>query len=298
MNPKLRVAMLAVMLVAVVGFMVVVARRSPPVAAPLPPGPRVVAKPVAVRPPDPAVAAIATVQDGGRSYEDRLKAVQGLSRTLTAEQCAALRQLVRDPGVHPSIRNDALNALERQEANPPAGLATDLVAAWNNPKEDATWRDFALQHLAAVYGRATPAERQQAEATLVAAAKDQASPSAGTALLSLERLGKQNPALQQTAQGIAKDAQTAGGTDEARRVTAMCVRIDAGDREVLPQARQAAQNTSVEVRVRMTCVGAIGQMGDATDIPLLEALAKDKESRIRTVAANQLANLKRRLGQP
>ena len=226
-----------------------------------------------------------------------MKAVQGLPPTLTAEQCLAVRELVRDHTATPALRNDALNTLETQTANPQAGLVTELLTAWNDTKDDATWRDFALQHLAVVHERAAPEERQQAETLLLTVAQDEASPSAGTALLSLERLGRRDAALGETTRKLAKETLAAGGSNTARRLTALCVCINAGDREILPLARQTVQETGAAARFRMACVGALGELGDASDVATLEALTKDKDSRVRTAATTQLASLKRRLGQ-
>ena len=74
----------------------------------------------------------------------------------------------------------------------------------------------------------------------------------------------------------------------------MNVAIQRKDTAVLPQARRLAKATDTEVRLRMSSIGALGELGTAEDVSLLETLTRDIDGRIKRVAVYQLKSLRKR----
>jgi hypothetical protein len=88
--------------------------------------------------------------DADADDEARMEAARSLGMRLAPDDVARLRELVTTRGTDPGIRNDALEALARQEEAPP-GLADDLLAMWRNEAESPRWRRYCIQHMATVY---------------------------------------------------------------------------------------------------------------------------------------------------
>lgn len=163
---------------------------------------------------------------------------------------------------------------------------------WNDDEEHDTWRDYCLQHMDAAYDYAT--NRTEIESILTETARAGGRMS-GTALLSLERLGKRHPAFAASAAEVARETVKAEKFDEEAAVTAMQVARAAGDVSVLDEARRLAADAEAKVRLRMSSIGTLGELGGETDLPLLERLLSDSEKRVSRVAKHNLARLKEKL---
>ena len=242
---------------------------------------------------DDVAVALSLVLDEKGGYENRVDAIRRLGRKLGAGQVASLQGLLRNRNTPPTIRNDVLVALAGQELNRPTDLGTDLIAMWKDTSEDAVWRDYCLQHMAGVYD--TSDNRAEIEATLLEVARGGGRVS-GTAMLSLERLGKRHPQLAEQAKAIARNAVLAEERDDEAAVTAIQIARAAGDSDILAEVRSIAADTGAMVRLRMSAVGTLGELGEEEDVALLTKLCQDEEGRVRRTAKHNLARLRQKLG--
>ena len=279
-----RASYLFAALVLAVVAAIVIYRELKPKGPPLP-GPA--KPPVAVN--NPGEEALKIVLDPKASYEDRVHAIKRLPKVLNAKQVELLRGLMKTKGVHPTIRNDVLAALETQPAKP-TGLGKDLVEMFRDKFEDAVWRDYCLQHMAAVYEFA-PDDALKDTLLEVAATKSDKSNLPGTALLSLQRMSKSHPEIAASLEALARKDVAAHADDPERAVTALQVARASGDKSVLDEARKIAADEKALVRLRMSAIGTLGELGGASDAALLTALAADKDSRIKNAAKAGLENL-------
>ncbi len=279
----------------------------------------------------PDDVALANALDAEQTHEDRSKALHALGRHLSHGQVDQLRGLLKTTSLDPALRNDVAATLDRQHSPPPM-LGEDLLAIWNRPDEDLMFRDYCLQWFSSCHAYSSC--RQEIEAVLIATAKgsatdntdasdrspadrfgrsafergrsrlDRASPTSvgnintnypGTALISLQRLGRKHPHLARAAKAIAREAAGEGAVDPERTLNALQIAREAGDPAVLPAARRHAVDEAAPARLRMSAIGAIGTLGDKTDVPRLETLTQHRDQRLRQAAAAQLAELRRRL---
>ena len=244
--------------------------------------------PAAVQVADPTTEALARILDPKLSAEKRLSSLGDVKRELTEEEVVQVRDLVRQRKLNLSFRNDILVMLERQKRKP-EWLGPELVRMWNDDEEHDTWRDYTLQHMEAAHDYAS--NRAEIEETLLRIAAKGGRMS-GTALLSLERLGKRHSFLGNEAKTIARAAILAEDRDDEAAVTAMQIARAAGDESVLGKAREFAADKSALVRLRMSSIGYLGGMGEAVDLALLEKLSADPEKRVKRVAKYNLQKLR------
>jgi hypothetical protein len=247
----------------------------------------------AVKVPDATAKTLVRIHDSKLSAQERDRSLGDVKRELTTEEVEQVRVLVKDRKLNLAFRNDVLVLLERQKRKP-EWLGPELVRMWNDNEEHETWRDYSLQHMEPAYEYAT--NRAEIESVLTKAARGGGRVS-GTALLSLERLGKRHPALAEKAKAIARDIVKAEKRDDEAAVTAMQVSRAAGDKSVLDTARSLAADKSALVRLRMSSIGTLGELGAKADLTLLEGLVSDKEKRVSRVAKYNLARLKKKFKQ-
>jgi len=240
--------------------------------------------------PEPGDDVIKLILDQKASYEERVRAIKRLPPILSGKQVSTLRELVKTKGVHATIRNDVLTAIDAQPTKP-VGIAKDLIDMFHDTKEDVTWRDYCLQHIERVYEFSS--EKEQIKATLVEAANitDKKTHFSGTALLALERLAKTHPELAPALTELARKQVESRTEDPERAVVALQVSRGAGDKTVLSEARKIAADEKALVRLRMSAIGTLGELGEPSDLELLKQLAQDKDSRVKNAAQASLTNL-------
>jgi len=247
--------------------------------------------PAAVRVLDATAKTLARILDPKLSAQERDRSLDDVKRELTPKEIEQVRELARDRKLNLALRNDVLLLLEHQE-DKPKWLGAELVRMFNDDEEHETWHDYVIQHMEITYDYAT--NRDEIEATLKEVARGGGRIS-GTALLSLERLGQRYPALGEEARKIARKTVLAEKRDDEAAVTAMQVAREAGDGSVLDTARRLAADTGSLVRLRMSSIGTLGELGAEADLSLLERLVSDKEKRVSRVAKYNLARLKKKL---
>jgi HEAT repeat protein len=227
--------------------------------------------------------------DASLSYEERLDAIHALDEPLSSAELLNLRNLVRNPEEHSTLRNDALLVLETHKLE---GLESDLVSMWKDESENPVWRDYCLQHLARVHSFSRRPEWIQH--TLFEVAEREIGTASGTALIALQSIAENNPAVAEKLREVAREKSKDSVDNPEAAVTAMQVSLKAGDASSLPEARKLAANTSARARLRMSAIGLIGALGETKDIVLLKSLISDKDDRVRRAADANLKRLKER----
>jgi hypothetical protein len=249
------------------------------------------AAPEQIAPEHPDARQLAKVLNTDLSSEHRVLALKNVSDSLTLEQQKQLLEIVKLKTAHPTLRNDVLSALERQREKLPE-LAEVLIAMWNDETEKPRWRDYVLQHLPAVYDFAPEPEKVKDVLEQVARSGGERG---GTALISLQRMARKHDELRNVVSDIATDQMSDVEADATTTIVALEMKRQSNDESGLPKARRIATDETAAARLRMAAIGTIGELGNATDIPALEKLTQDSDSRVRRVAEYQLKQLKERV---
>lgn len=225
---------------------------------------------------------------------ERLSAIARLQRQsrLDGETLAFLRVLLQDRRLDPTTRNLVANVFMIQEERD--GELWQLFATMaQDGQEGAVWREYAIQHLASCAD--FTADPAPIIAALLACADERGDSRQGTALLHLQRLlqdGRPVPAdeLRERVLVCLQDP----GTEAKSRITAACLAGDLGLAEALPTLR-AATGATTPISLRRAVLAALGGVGEASDLALLEAAAVEKEPAIAGVAQHAILRLRERL---
>jgi len=233
-----------------------------------------------------------------RDYLPRLRAVHALGTDLSADEVNALYALLdRKDGEDAlsaeelnGLKNDVVNALKKQ-TRPPADLANNLAAMYAEANHDEVWRDYCIQHLGDWYPSiASSNDQAMARQVLWSAADAKGGTIPGTAMLALCGLaGRPNFAQELiAAKALAMVKDEATGNPGRMTALQVCARL--GNRQALPVAR-ALVGSSASVMLRVSAIGCIGILGDASDKPLLEKQAASSDRRLRVAAESALKKL-------
>jgi len=251
-------------------------------------------------------------------YRPRIRAVHALGRQLSEQEVAALLWFLhRKKGDDPlpleylnPIKNDIVNALLRQE-RPPRELGAHLIAMFRDGEQDAVWRDYCVQFLGVWYPRVgSPSERAEIrkvfDEALGVSGSDRPGPkgepdhrprsvraTVGTALIALSNLVDE-PDIDRDEVGR-KACAVACDSDagNAARISAFGVCARLGCRDCLGEARKLAAGPG-SATLRMSCIAAIGALGNRSDLPLLERCRQSRDIRLRTAAKSGIEQVGRR----
>lgn len=249
--------------------------------------------------------AIQTVVDVSANYRDRLIAVKSLSRHLSDEDVAALREfLLKTESLDLEqrghvLKNDVMNVLCDQDP-PLPGLDDVLAKVYRDRKQDDVIRDYAVQHLATYYEqmmgqRNASRTLQTTQKILWEAINEPAGSIAGTALLALNRLS-QEYSKDFDQQKIASAALKMAGNPiagEASQITAyqICARLRV--REALPIVLRAATDGE-SVSLQLSAIAALGQLGGKDQVPYLNGILTGAEVRLKPAAEYALTQITKR----
>lgn len=235
----------------------------------------------------------------GASYGAQMDAAAALPPELGDEEVAWLYAFLRWHGdgrqaplrLH-AVKNDISMAIQR--CTPPrADYAALLVELAADATQDATWRDYCLQHMGVWYASADRAGQESMRTALFAATRGagRAGSFAGTALIALRRnIG---------APGISREGVCAAaletvldpGVDPRSLITALQVGATLKEARLLPTARKLAADGQ-DANVRASAIAALGFLGNLrADGPLLEKLAATTNPRLSVPAQGALSRL-------
>ena len=319
----------ALLIVAVVA--VIVASRNRQQPAP-PPDVPVAASPAEVRvkalerKPEPmdhevvdASSAVAIVcgADSATSdrYEARNDALRSIARrrNLPEKDVAALIAYLRtaDNAMRvervAALKNDVMNLLRNQEP-PVEGLAETLIVMFegrgisthnsstpNSPTHPhpPAVLDYCIQHLGAMLDELDEKGRLRVRAVLVKAAKRTKQPYAGTALYSLAEdrhaTSAQEAELKRLTLALCKP-----GVNNIARIAAIQLAGERGYAEALPVLRETLLGARRDAVLDTVCIGSVGLLGNADDIPILSRFSSDSRRAAAVDAAIQ--RIKERAG--
>ncbi|OGV73693.1 MAG: hypothetical protein A3K19_22545 [Lentisphaerae bacterium RIFOXYB12_FULL_65_16] len=257
-------------------------------------------------------AAIRTGAAG--DHQTRLRAVQALppASELAPEELQALYWFLasNEPELHGStsenaIKNDILTHLIKGGSPVPADLLDLLLGVFYDTTQDRTWRDYIVQHFRFYVQQRWPDVRAaslpgDADLTALsdaygAATRETGTGLAGTALIGLEFLSREYPAFErakilETAEALARSADA----KETVRATALQVCSLARIPAVLPLALDIVRGTGAGVPLRMAAVAMVGDLGGTGDVPILESLLAQGDTRLHTAAATAIDRIRRR----
>lgn len=245
--------------------------------------------------PDPAEARLRRgVSDvlgftGGLPTQARIRELMEMGDQLTEDEVAELLRGLLSPRAqgeavarHSTWFHELANLLQRQNPDP-HDFSEVLATVARDGKRDLATRDYALQHLRRIWGKASadPELRGAIEATFAEMAVA-GNPMRATALLSLHMLDPSGSAMDDTAlagsvMALLEDNRSTG--DEAVRARMVAARI-AGERR-LDGSRgpllKLATGESVHALVRMAAISALGRFADPSDLETLRSLAPADE---------------------
>jgi hypothetical protein len=264
--------------------------RSGGVASPgsVEPGHGVARPSVAPRRP-PVPADLEAVFDGSADTIPRMKAVDALHRGLSVDALSALRWLLRKPDEDEALRNNVANKL-RQCGEP--NLVADLTAMAFDEEQTPKWRNYCVQHLYTCYEDAKKPDPAIVDTLFEAAACDEKLVRI-CAVWSLARAAthrdeSKRPGAQTVARvrAAALAALRQKGADFLITTAGVQSCALLGLAEALPEIRAlAASDETKPTHLRIVAVAALADLGDETDLALLDRLASSAAGQLKGAAA-------------
>ena len=211
----------------------------------------------------------------GTSFDERLKLVNSLSRKLTEGERRNLYHFLKygeNNTDNHVLKNDIINVL-RDQSPPPEELTGVLLDIFYDKNQDIVMRSYALQHLRPWYSDENMKDESVKKA-FYDGVKEYDTEISGVALLALSYLSERdsdfdpafvrNEAVQLAGNGSASNLSriSAAGVCGRMKIT-----------EALPVMRQLASSGG-SVMLKTAAIAAIGDAGDASDIPLLNQLSR------------------------
>jgi len=236
---------------------------------------------------------------GDRSLDARLAALKTLPKPLAAPDGATLLGLINDRRPYSNLQprdeayfvNELLNALRNSGASPLA-LSTELIALYNHSDRSVVVRDYALQHLSAMYG--VSSNDDEILQTLTAALDNREGTLAGTALRGLMRIHRTTGAGDR--EGLCTKALLVA-EDETGGVAARSAAVQACGELACEKAillvRSLAMSESTQRVLRMAAIHALGQLGDASDLTFLQETSESRGFYVQASAKGRQQLLKK-----
>ena len=312
----------ALLIAAAVGAVVAARNRqqpAPPPEVPVAASPAEVRVKAVDRKPEPsdhdvveASAAVAIVCGADSAtadrYEARNDALRSIARRrdLPEKDVAALVAYLRskDDAMRveriAALKNDVMNLLRSQEP-PLEGLAETLIVMFegrgisthnsstpNSPTHPhpPAVLDYCIQHLGAMLDELDEKGRLRVRAVLVKAAKRTKQPYAGTALYSLAEDSRATPAqeteLKRLTLALCKPA-----VNNIARIASIQLAGERGYAEALPVLRETLLGARRDAVLDIVCIGSVGLLGNADDIPILSRFSSDSRRAAAVDAAIQ-----------
>ena len=233
-------------------------------------------------------------------YEARNDALRSIARerNLPADDVAALtawlastNDVLRVERLA-ALKNDVMNLLRRQES-PPPDFADTLISIFESEAHPPAVLDYCIQHLGAMQGDiADEALRRRISSLLVKAAGRINQPYAGTALYALAEDAFATPAQEAELRRLTLSL-CAPSANPIARVAAIQLAGERGYAEALLLLRKALAAPRRDAVTDIVCIGSLGLLGDADDIPLLRRFAA-MGPRYTTAAETAISRIEKR----
>jgi len=229
----------------------------------------------------------------------RFKAMQAFPAHLTAFEWTQLRTFLVKPGskdegqLEQVLKNELMDALCAQSP-PPEDLGDVLSGIYRDQNQNDVIRDYAVQHLAAYFEKATlqsDSEKslQSVQSTLWEAAANPKGSLGGTALLALNRLSQEYPARFDQSQIAVSALRMAQNSivGELTHITAfqICAQLKVAD--ALPVVLQAAR-IGETIPTRLSAIAALGVLGGEQQVAFLNEIMQGDQERLKPAAQHAL----------
>jgi hypothetical protein len=237
--------------------------------------------------------------DSTVDFRERVNAVRALQGALTGSEVEAFYQYLLTPSRDEQnqvqenwLRNEMLDKLVQQEVLPPA-FPDLLVALYQDRAQDVVMRDYAVQHMAPAYPRASAQQQAGLRGALWQATAETDTTIAGTSLLALLDIAQTDPTadrnrLAETALKLASN----DGTGELTRITAIQVCARLGVDQALPVAARLAEEAQ-SMPLRIAATATLADYGTAEATGLLARLASASDQRLALAAQSALSRIAR-----
>ena len=240
-------------------------------------------------------------------YAERVRLIHRLPSNLAPEQLERCRAFLGSPlAGQPlsdlefnGLKNELVFALLRQREGL-TELAELLVRMSRSEETDATWRDYCVQFLGKCYPRIndTKSRESMADALWEALKNQRGGRGAGSAARQLMTLGRTFPEFPpEKVSAASLEALLDPTCSEETKTALLQVCGILGERAALPAARTIAELDSSPV-LRASAIAAIGMLGDASDLPLLERLAVSGDMRVSIRACSAIDRIMKTAEQP
>ena len=249
----------------------------------------------------PELLMIAGITKDGKklSYNDRMDAIESLTKTLDAESIDFLRAFLRIPfseetGLtaigYNAVKNDVLEVLLRQDVliN---GLGNDLVEMFRASESDDMWRDYSVQFMADYYTQAIKTQNSnnmqlvesdlaQIESAYFAGLNETNLTVAGTALIGLDNVAKVDSRVNMDeAVRIAAEMANDSSIPDFNRLTALRICASHGESESIRDTVTEIVQIGESTPLRIVAVKTLGDIGTSEDVVLLEELKASTEDK-------------------
>jgi HEAT repeats len=250
---------------------------------------------------DPAVERIApaVITREMLSYARRVENLRTNHTELSGEEVALLNRYLRTPAASAPdpegenwLRNVMLDKLTTQPVVP-ADLPELLIGLYRDRAQDDVLRDYAVQHMALIYGRVDGVAQSALQDTLWQATDETDTSIGGTALLDLLELSQGTNAVDRTRlAGVAFKHAADEGCGELTRITAVQVCGRLKTESAWPVVQQLAQAAPNQV-LQNAAIAALADFGTEDAIKILEQLSASPEARQAQAAQAALNRLAR-----
>ena len=171
-----------------------------------------------------------------------------------------------------ALKNDVMNLL-RSQITPPPDFADTLVAMFEGGDHPPAVLDYCIQHLGALQGDIKDhAQRLRIRALFVEAAGRTNQPYAGTALYALAENDFATPDQEAELRRLTL-ALCSPDANAVARIAAVQLAGERGYAEALPLLRSTLSSARRDAVTDVVCIGSLGLLGTADDIPLLRRFA-------------------------
>ena len=171
-----------------------------------------------------------------------------------------------------ALKNDVMNLLRNQKPAPP-DFADTLIAMFESGDHPPAVLDYCIQHLGAMQGDIADEDlRLRIRALLVKAAGRINQPYAGTALYALAEDESTTPAQDAELRRLTL-ALCSPAANAIARISAIQLAGQRGYAEALPLLRETLSASRRDAVTDIVCIGSLGLLGTADDIPLLRRFA-------------------------
>ena len=245
---------------------------------------------------------LATMEDSSAGYRARIAAIHSLPPDMSEGQIGRCHTFLRSRLERQPLADLEFNALKNElvfvlmrQNHGTEGLAGLLLEMYRDNTMDIIWRDYCLQFFGKWYPRAPRNQwrEEMADELWLALREGRRGRLAGTAASQLAFLSGKYPAFpQEKVAARCLEALLSPDCAVVSQVALLQACAELGCAGALPFARSLAENGRDAI-ARASAIAAVGMLGDASDIPLLERLAESNDMRVNRPAAAALARLRK-----